>query len=63
MTAAIPPDPNRGPRVEWRCTARTEHGHRCHFRQHHVGPCRAFGVEWWGIPKGVRRSIRRLVPA
>lgn len=63
MTAAIPPDPNRGPRVDWRCRSRTEHGHRCRFRTHHAGPCRAFGLSWWGVPKGVRRATRRKAAA
>jgi hypothetical protein len=60
MTAAIPPDPNRGPRREWRCPARNDHGHQCSQRQHHAGPCKAFKAEWWGVPKGVRRRTRRL---
>lgn len=62
MTAAVPPAPNRAPRASWRCPARTEHGHRCSQRQYHSGPCRAFGAEWWGVPKGVRRAARRMQP-
>ena len=37
----------------------TGDGHRCRFREYHAGPCRAFGHEWWGIAKGVRRARRR----
>jgi hypothetical protein len=58
----VPPDTNRGPRVEWRCPARSPHGHQCSQRQFHAGPCTAFKVAWWGIPKGVRGRVRRLVP-
>ncbi len=62
MTAympAIAPDTNAGPRGNWRCAERSPHGHRCRYRAFHSGPCRAFGVGFYGHVKAARRKAAR----
>ena len=51
---------HEGPRSSWRCTARDANGHRCIWDALHGGLCRAFGHDFSGRPKSVRRKASRI---